>query len=324
MDDNSYIAQAKQVLKIESAAVLSLVDRIDENFAKAVELIEICKGRVVVTGMGKSGLVGRKISATLASTGTPSIFLHPAEGSHGDLGMVTKGDVVIALSNSGETNEIISILPILKMLDVAIIAMTGNKQSMLALQSTVVLDVSVKEEACPLGIVPTASTTATLAMGDALAVALHTKRGFRKEDFAFFHPGGSLGRRLIFKVKDLMHAADEIPMVRKETLMKQVIVEISSKRLGMTTVVEPDLTLCGIITDGDLRRGFEKWGANYPNLKAEDVMSVNSKTMTENVMAVQALTTMEKHSITSIVIVNDKNIVQGVIHIHDILKAGIS
>ncbi|RMD55603.1 MAG: KpsF/GutQ family sugar-phosphate isomerase, partial [Nitrospirae bacterium] len=249
MDDRDrLIKEAKEALRIEAEAVYALIDRIDERFVRAVEIIASCRGRVVVTGMGKSGLIGKKIAATLASIGTPSIFLHPAEGSHGDLGMVSKGDVVIAISNSGETAEIVSILPILKMLDVKIIGLTGNTSSTLAKASTVVLDVSVEKEACPIGIVPTASTTATLAMGDALSVALEIRRGFKKEDFAFFHPGGSLGRRLILRVADLMHTGDAVPMVKIDTPMKHAIIEISSKRLGMTTVVDDNLNLRGVIT----------------------------------------------------------------------------
>jgi len=317
------IHQAKEVLRIEADAVYALIDRVGQDFIKAVEIIESCKGRVVVTGMGKSGLIGKKIAATLASTGTPSMFLHPAEGSHGDLGMITRGDVVIALSSSGETSELTSILFILKLLDIKMIALTGNTVSTLAKAADVVLDISVREEACPLGIVPTASTTATLAMGDALAVALHTKRGFKKEDFAFFHPGGALGRRLLSRVEDFMHTGHAVPMVYETTPMKDAIIEISSKRLGMTTVVDSDSRLVGVITDGDLRRGFEKWGSDYFHMKAEDAMIKNPKTTTKNTMAVQVLSTMEQFSITAVVVVNDEGKIEGAIHLHDILKAGI-
>lgn len=322
-EEDRLITQAREVLRIEAEAVYALVDRIGADFVRALEIIESCKGRVVVTGMGKSGLIGKKIAATLASTGTPSMFLHPAEGSHGDLGMIMRGDVVIALSSSGETNELTSILSMLKLLDVKLIALTGNISSTLAKAADVVLNVSVKEEACPLGIVPTASTTATLAMGDALAVTLHTKRGFKKEDFAFFHPGGSLGRRLLSKVQDFMHTGQAIPIVEKKTPMKDAIIEISSKRLGMAAVVDSDLKLIGVITDGDLRRGFEKWGSGYFHMKAEAVMNPNPKTTIKDIMAVQALSKMEQFSITSLVVVSSEKKVEGIIHLHDILKAGI-
>jgi arabinose-5-phosphate isomerase len=323
MDDKLIIEQAKKVLTIEANAVETLIDRIDDSFVRAVEVINSCQGRVVVTGMGKSGLIGKKISATLASTGTPSLFLHPAEGSHGDLGMVARGDVVIALSASGETNEIISIIPILKRLGVTIIALTGNKSSVLAQSSDVILDISVKEEACPLGIAPTASTTATLAMGDALAVALINKKGFKKEDFAFFHPGGTLGKRLLLTVSNLMLTGDAVPVVDNDVVMKEAIIEISSKRLGMTTVIDSSQILKGVITDGDLRRGLEKWGAEFFLLRASEVMTKNPKTVSSDCMAVQALNTMEKYSITSLVIIKEDNKVVGVVHLHDILKAGI-
>lgn len=323
MNDAFIIEQAKKVLTIESDAVKSLIDRIDSSFVRAVDLLNSCQGRVVVTGMGKSGLIGKKIAATLASTGTPSMFLHPAEGSHGDLGMVTKGDVVVALSTSGETSEIIKIIPILKRLGVKIVAMTGNKASVLAQSSDIVLDVSVREEACPLGIAPTASTTSTLAMGDALAVALIHQKGFKKEDFAFFHPGGALGKRLLLTVSDIMHSGESLPRVETGTLMKDAVFEISSKRLGMTTVVDSEQNLKGVITDGDLRRGFEKWESKFFNLKASDVMTKNPKTISYEHMAVQALNLMEEYSITGLVVVDKSDKVKGLVHLHDILKAGI-
>lgn len=323
MNDALLIEQAKKVLTIESDAIKSLIDRIDSSFVCAVNLLNSCQGRVVVTGMGKSGLIGKKIAATLASTGTPSMFLHPAEGSHGDLGMVTKGDVVVALSTSGETSEIIKIIPILKRLGVKIVSMTGNTASVLAQSSDIVLDVSVKEEACPLGIAPTASTTSTLAMGDALAVALIHQKGFKKEDFAFFHPGGALGKRLLLTVSDIMHSGESLPRVETGTLMKDAVFEISSKRLGMTTVVDSEQNLKGVITDGDLRRGFEKWESEFFNLKASDVMTKNPKTISYEHMAVQALNLMEEYSITGLVVVEESGKVKGLVHLHDILKAGI-
>jgi len=317
------IEQAKKVLKIESDAIKALIDRVDDNLIKAIDIIYSCSGKVVVTGMGKSGLIGKKISATLASTGTPALFLHPAEGGHGDIGMVTKGDVVIAISNSGETDEIIRILPVLARLGIKLIALTGNPNSTLAKASDVVFDVSVKEEACPMGLVPTASTTAALAMGDALAVTLLSKRGFKEEDFAFFHPGGNLGRRLLLTAGDLMHAGNSIPSVNIKTLMKDAIIEISSKRLGMTVVTESDFSLQGIITDGDLRRGLEKWGDKFFSLRAEDVMTRNPKTIMKDTLALKAVSIMEKYSITSLIVLDVDGKIEGIVHLHDILKSGI-
>jgi arabinose-5-phosphate isomerase len=318
-----YIKQARDVLKIETDAVMSLIDRIDNSFVEAIELIYSSRGRVVVTGMGKSGLIGKKIASTLASTGTPALFLNPAEGSHGDIGMVTKGDVVIAISNSGETDEIVRILPVLKRMDIKIIALTGNLDSILAKTSDVVLDVSVREEACSMGIVPTASTIAALAMGDALAVTLLNKRGFCEEDFAFFHPGGNLGRKLLLTAGDLMHSGSSAPSVGTETLMKDAIIEISSKRLGITAVVDNELKLKGVITDGDLRRGLEKWGKEFFSLKAQDVMTHSPKTIKADTLAVKAVSIMEKYSITVLVVTDRNEKTEGVIHLHDLLKAGI-
>ncbi len=322
-EDTRFIEQAKKVLKIESEAIGALIDRIDDNFLNAIDIIYSCNGRVVVTGMGKSGLVGKKITSTLASTGTPALFLHPAEGGHGDLGMVTKGDVVMALSNSGETEEIIKILSTLKRLDIKLIALTGNTESRLARAADVLLDVSVREEACPMGLAPTASTTALLAMGDALAVAVLSKRGFKEEDFAFFHPGGNLGRRLLMSIDEVMHAGTEIPAVNFKTLMKDAIMEISSKRMGITTVTDNDSRMTGIITDGDLRRGLEKFGEKFFSLKAEDVMTKNPKTLTRDVLAVKAVEIMEQYSITSLVILDPDGKAEGIVHLHDLLKKGI-
>lgn len=317
------IETAKKVLSIEAQSIVELKERINDDFLKAVEIIHNSKGRVVVTGMGKSGLIGRKIAATLASTGTPSFFLHPAEASHGDLGMVTEDDVVIAISNSGETEEVLRLIPFLKYFNVKIIALTGNTQSTLAKQADVTLDVSVKEEACPFGFIPTASTTATLAMGDALAVALIMKNGFKKEDFAFFHPGGSLGRRMLTKVKDLMHVGDEIPAVYPDTLMLDAILEISSKRLGVVVVVDQDNRVLGIITDGDVRRGVQKWSKELFELKASEVMTRNPKMISEEELAVKALSIMQRYSITSLIVASQEGYLKGLIHIHDILKKGI-
>lgn len=318
-----FIEEARKVLKIESEAVKSLIERINKTFIDAIEIMYACKGKVVVTGMGKSGIIGKKIAATLASTGTSALFLNTAEGSHGDIGVVTRDDVVIAVSNSGENEEIIKLLPTLKRMDIRIIAMTGNPESTLARASDVVLDVSVKEEACPMGLVPTASTTAALAMGDALAVALLNKRGFSKEDFAFFHPGGTLGRRLLLTVGDLMHTGDAVPSVSTETLMKNAIIEISSKRMGITTVIDSNSKLLGVITDGDLRRGIEKWSEDFFSIKAGDVITHNPKTVIKNTLAAKAVSIMEKHSITALIIVDTEGKTEGIIHLHDILKAGV-
>jgi arabinose-5-phosphate isomerase len=320
---NKSMEQVKEVLRIEAEAISSLIERVNRSIIDAIDILYSCKGKVIVTGMGKSGLIGKKISATLASTGTPALFLNPAEGGHGDIGMVTKDDVVMAISNSGETEEIIRLLPTLKRLDIRIISLTGNTHSTLAKASDVVIDVSVAEEACPMGLVPTASTTAALAMGDALAVALLKKRGFTEEDFAFFHPGGNLGRRLLLTVEDLMHSGDAIPSVDTETLMKEAIIEISSKRLGITTVTDSDFRLRGVITDGDLRRGLEKWGEKFFSLRAGDVMTSTPKTINRHSLAAKAVSIMEKHSITALIVVDADSRIEGVIHLHDILKAGI-
>ncbi len=318
--------QARRVLKIEAEAVEALINRIDDSFEEAVEMILRCKGRVAVTGMGKSGLIGKKIAATLASTGTPALFLHPAEGIHGDLGMVTRGDTVIALSNSGETEEISRMLPSLKRLGIRIIALTGNPESTLAKNSDVVINVGVKEEACPLGLAPTASTTAALAMGDALAVALLDKRGFKEEDFACFHPGGTLGKKLLLRVKDLMHIDNDIPVVTATTLIKDAIYEISSKKMGITAVVNDSGKLVGVISDGDLRRWMErteKTGENLLAKKAEDVMTRKPKVINKESLAAEAVAIMEKKSITCLIVADTASRPEGVIHLHDLLKAGV-
>jgi arabinose-5-phosphate isomerase len=318
--------RAKKVLRIEAAAVAALVDRIDESFERAVELLLKCKGRVVVTGMGKSGLIGKKIAATLASTGTPALFLHPAEGIHGDLGMVTRGDAVIALSNSGETEELSRMLPSLKRLGIRIISLTGNTESTLANNSDVVINVGVKEEACPLGLAPTASTTAALAMGDALAVALLDQRGFREEDFACFHPGGSLGKKLLLRVRDLMHIGNDVPVVSETTLIKDAIYEISSKKMGVTAVVSAGGKLTGVISDGDLRRWMEKTEKTGENLlakKAEEIMTRHPKVANKDSLAAEAVAIMEKYSITCLIVTDAAARPEGVIHLHDLLKAGV-
>lgn len=317
------IELGKEVLKKEAQAILKVMESLDENFVRAVEIIDSCPGRVILTGMGKSGIICKKIAATLTSIGSPAIFLHPADSLHGDLGMLKKGDCIIVVSRSGETEEVIRILPAIKRLDLTTIIITGNSDSTIAKYGDVILNVEV-EEACPYNIVPTSSTTASLALGDALAVALMALRKIRLEDFAFFHPGGSIGRRLLIKVCDLMHVGDEIPKVYVDTSMKDTILEITCKRLGITGVYNKDDELVGVITDGDLRRGMEK----YPNLlekKAQDVMTCNPKTILKEDLAVNALKKMEHYSITSLFVLEkegDKRPV-GIIHIHDLLRAKI-
>jgi arabinose-5-phosphate isomerase len=318
------IKRAKQVLQIEAKAIEQLLGRINEEFVQAVELILACEGKVVVTGVGKSGIIGQKIASTLASTGTPAFFLHPTEGIHGDLGMLEKKDIVVAISNSGETDELSQILPLIKRYGNKLIAMTGKAKSTLARAGDVVLDVSVAEEACPLGLAPTASTTATLAMGDALAVALLEKRGFNKEDFAIRHPGGKLGKRLLLKVCDLMHVGDELPMVYEETLMKGALVEITSKRLGVTGVINKQKELVGVITDGDLRRALERH-TDLLERTAGEVMTKNPKSIEADTLAAQAVQQMEEHSITSLFVFDKaaERTPRGIIHLHDLLKAGV-
>lgn len=323
MDATQILKRAREVLDIEARGISSLVDRLDESFVQAVEILHDCKGKVVVTGLGKSGLICRKIAATLSSTGTPSLFLHAGDGAHGDLGMIMKGDVVLAVSNSGETEEILKLLPIIRRFGLKLIVVTGNLESALARAGDVVLNVAVKEEACPLGLAPTASTTAALVMGDALAVVLLEKRGFKEEDFALRHPGGILGRKLLLRVEDLMHRDNELPLVFEEAPMKDTLLEITSKRLGVTAVVDSNGNLIGIITDGDLRRGLEKKG-NIFHLKAKDLMSRNPKTIPADALAARAVALMEQHSITSLFIVeNGGRRPTGVVHLHDLLKAKV-
>ncbi|MDO8445711.1 MAG: KpsF/GutQ family sugar-phosphate isomerase [Deltaproteobacteria bacterium] len=315
------IEQAKKVLKIEAEAIFALTERINDSFVKAVDLVCSCKGKVVVTGVGKSGLIGQKIASTLASTGTPSFFMHPAEGIHGDLGMLSRNDVVIAISNSGESDEVSQILTVVKRMGLPLIAMTGNLSSTLAKAGDALLDISVKEEACPLGLAPTASTTATLAMGDALAVAALDKRGFKKEDFALLHPGGTLGKRLLLRVSDLMHKGKDLPLVKEETLMKEALFEITSKRLGITGVIDSRGMLTGSITDGDLRRAMEK-GLDILNKKASDIMTGNPKRIGTDALAAEALQKMEQHSITSLFVMDGEK-ATGIVHLHALLKAGV-
>lgn len=312
----SEIETAKKVLKIESEAIKELIPRLDDNFAKAVDIISQCKGRVVVTGMGKSGIICHKIAATLASTGTPALHINPAEAIHGDLGMVVSGDVVIALSNSGETEELLRLLETIKRLGVKLISMTGNMQSTLAKHSDVTLYVGIKKEACPMGLVPTASTTAALAMGDAIAISLFEKRGFTADDFAKLHPGGRLGKKLM-RVEHLMHTGEEIPKIKLSTLMKDAILEMTLKKLGCTAVVDDQNRLVGIITDGDLRRFLEK--EENPLVKTvEDCMTESPITISRNELATVALNIMETRKITSIPVVSGKRKLEGIIQIHDL------
>jgi arabinose-5-phosphate isomerase len=315
---------ARKVIQIETDAVEALSARLDEDFARAVEMILACSGRVVVTGMGKSGLICQKMAATMASTGTPTIFLHPAEGVHGDLGMLMKGDVVIAVSNSGETEEITRILPIIKRMGLPLIAMAGKSGSTLARAGDVFLDISIKEEACPLQLAPTASTTVTLVMGDALAVALLVQRGFREEDFALYHPGGALGKRLLLRVEDLMHVGDAVPIVDADTPLKDALYMISSKKLGITGVVDDQGALIGVFTDGDLRRKIEQ-GIEVLNRPICELMSGKSKRILHTNLAAKALQRMEEHTITSLFVFDSEESQKpiGIIHLHDLLKSGI-
>lgn len=323
MEPEKILKRAHDVLDIEARGILSLIDRLDESFVRAVDLLYSCEGKVVVTGMGKSGLICRKIAATLSSTGTPSLFLHAGDATHGDLGMIMKGDVVLAVSNSGETDEILKLLPIIKRLSLKLIVIAGNPNSTLSRAGDVTLNVAVKEEACPLGLSPTASTTAALAMGDALAVVLLEKKGFKEEDFALRHPGGILGRKLLLQVDDLMHRGAELPIVYEETPMKETLLEITSKRLGVTGVIDSRGDLVGVITDGDLRRGLESKGDIF-RFKAKDLMTRNPKTIPGDDLAARAVVLMEQHSITSLFILEDGGRrPMGVVHLHDLLKAGI-
>ena len=308
---------ARRVLKIESQAISDVLARLDATFESAVAILFACKGRVAVTGMGKSGIVGRKISATLSSTGTPSFFLHPAEALHGDLGMLARGDAVLAVSYGGETREIISLLDAFKRLEIPLVSLTGNTKSTIARASDAVLDVSVNEEACSLNLAPTASTTVAMAVGDALAVSLLERRDFRHDDFAALHPAGSLGKRLL-RVDKVMHLGDALPKVSPETPMPDVFHEMSAKKLGMTTVANGDGTLAGIITDGDLRRLMEKHGGATLTMTASQCMNTSPQVLGPEVLASEALTLMEKRKITSVVVVGHTRRLLGVVHLHDL------
>lgn len=319
---NNIVEKGKEVIRIEAEAVAALEDRLAENFAMAVELIYASKGRVVITGMGKSGLVARKIVATMNSTGTPSIFLHPSDALHGDLGMVRKEDVVVAISKSGNTAEVQQLIPMFKRIGVPMIALVGNLKSQLADLSDVIIDVSVKEEACPYDLAPTASTTATLAMGDALAIALLEKRQFTREQFALFHPGGNLGKRLLLRIDEIMVSGVNVPRVRRNVALRDAIFEITSKRLGATCVVNDDETLAGIITDGDLRRLLQRT-SDVSDLTAEMAMTKSPKTVTQETLAALVLQEMESYNISQIIVVDDAHRPVGMVHLHDLVKAGL-
>ncbi|BCX81058.1 arabinose-5-phosphate isomerase [Methylomarinovum caldicuralii] len=313
----------QEVIRLEAEAVARLARRIDANFARACQLMLRCEGRVVVTGMGKSGHICGKIAATLASTGTPAFFVHSGEASHGDLGMITPRDVVLALSNSGETDELVFIIPLIKRLGVPLIAMTGRPDSTLARQATVHIDVSVAQEACPLGLAPTASTTAALAMGDALAVALLEARGFTREDFARSHPAGSLGRRLLLKIDDIMHTGDAIPRVPETATLDQALLEMTAKKLGMTAVVDGDGRVQGIFTDGDLRRLFERGDCDIHTTPIREVMTRGCATAPPGMLAAEAVKLMEDRKINALLVVDDDNRLVGALNMHDLLRAGV-
>ena len=322
MTREEIIEKGKEVIRIEAESVANLIERVGKDFADAVEIIYKSKGRVVLTGMGKSGLIARKIVATMNSTGTAAIYLHPTDALHGDLGMVRKEDVVIIISKSGTTDELARLFPMFKRLGVKIIAMSGKSDSDLAVESDIFLNISVKEEACPHDLAPTSSTTATLAMGDALAVALLEKRNFTVEDFAFLHPGGSLGKRLSLKIKEIMISGDGVPIVKENAELKDVIFEMTSKRLGTTSVVDAEGKLKGVITDGDLRRLLERT-MDINGLTAKDVMSKNPKVMQAEYLASFALQQMENYHITTLIIIDEKNNPAGIVHLHDLIKLGL-
>jgi len=315
-------AAGRRVLEIEARAIQELVPRIGAEFEQACRLCLDCAGRIVVTGMGKSGHIAGKIAATLASTGTPAFFVHPAEASHGDLGMITRDDVVIALSNSGETAEVLTLLPLLKRLDVDLISFTGNVSSTLGEAASVALDLSISEEACPLNLAPTTSTSVALAMGDALAVALLEARGFTAEDFALSHPGGSLGRKLLLRVEDLMHTGDEIPQVMEDTSLSDGLLEMTSKGLGMTGICSADGNLLGVFTDGDLRRALDQ-NVDVHAASMADVMTAGCKTATPEMLAAEAVHMLEQHKISALLVVDADNQVVGALNIHDLFRAGV-
>ncbi|MCS3904203.1 arabinose-5-phosphate isomerase [Methylohalomonas lacus] len=321
-DAERLITLGRAVIETETAAIAALAPRIDAEFARACRFLLNCQGRTVVLGMGKSGHIGGKIAATLASTGTPAFFVHPGEASHGDLGMITPDDVVLALSNSGETDEIVALLPVIKRLGVPLIAMTGKPRSTLAQAADVSLDISVDKEACPLGLAPTSSTTATLAMGDAVAIALLEAREFSAEDFALSHPGGTLGRRLLLHVSNIMHTGDEMPVVTETTTLREALLEMTRKGLGTTAVVDADNRVAGVFTDGDLRRTLDA-GIDVRSAPIAEVMTRQCKTTRAEALAVEALSLMEDHKINALLVVDDQQKLIGVLNMHDLLRSGV-
>lgn len=313
----------RRVIEIEAAAILALADRVDGAFTQACQLMLGCEGRVVVSGIGKSGHIARKIAATLASTGTPAFFVHPAEASHGDLGMITTQDVVLALSNSGETDELLMILPVVKRKGVPLIAMSGNQRSSLARLADVHLDVSVSEEACPLGLAPTSSTTAALVMGDALAIALLEARGFTSDDFAASHPAGQLGRRLLVRISDVMHRGNEVPRVVPGASVTEALVEMTRKNLGMTAVVDGDGRLCGVFTDGDLRRALDDASVDLRSSAVSQLMSAHPRTISADKLAIEAARMMETHKVNGLLVVDEAGQLVGALNFHDLLRARV-
>ncbi|MCS5709233.1 KpsF/GutQ family sugar-phosphate isomerase [Candidatus Berkiella cookevillensis] len=319
---NKFIALGKAVVQTETEAVQALIERIDEQFAKACELLIQVEGRIVVTGMGKSGHIGGKIAATLASTGSPSFFVHPGEASHGDMGMITKKDAVIAISNSGETNEILTILPLIKRLGVPLISLTSNPKSTLALCADISLDISVKKEACALGLAPTSSTTVTLVMGDALAIALLDAKGFSAEDFALSHPGGSLGRRLLLKIDDILHTGNAIPIVQQTATVKEALIEMTRCNLGITAIVDSAQKQIGLFTDGDLRRALDL-DINISKTPITQVMTPRGKVINKGLLAAEALRIMESNKINALLVVDEDRKLVGALNMHDLLRAGV-
>ncbi|MAT52794.1 MAG: D-arabinose 5-phosphate isomerase [Porticoccaceae bacterium] len=322
MTNTDLLQSARRTIALEAEAVQQLDARIDQDFLTACELIMQCQGRTIVTGMGKSGHIGRKIAATLASTGSPSFFVHPGEASHGDLGMITGNDVVIAISSSGSTAEVVTLLPLIKRLGVPLISMTGNAASPLAKAADAILDIGVAKEACPLDLAPTTSTTVTLVMGDALAIALLEARGFTAEDFAFSHPGGALGRKLLLRVEDIMHHGSEVPRVREHSLLRETLLEMTEKGFGMTTVISDSDELLGVFTDGDLRRAIDR-GQDINAITVGQVMTRNGRTIAGDMLAAEALHIMETAKITALVVEDEHHHPIGLVHMHDILRAGI-
>lgn len=320
--ENQFSKLALSVIEIEAQAVNQLAQRIDESFVKACQILLSCKGRIIVMGMGKSGHIGSKIAATMASTGTPAFFVHPADAAHGDFGMIMKDDVIIAISNSGQSSELITLLPLIKHLNLPLISLVGDLSSPLARASTVFLDIGVDVEACPLGLAPTTSTTVTLVMGDALAVALLDAKGFTTQDFALSHPGGKLGRQLLLRIDALCHSGDAVPIVNERATISEALIEVTEKKLGMTCIIDKNGLLSGVFTDGDVRRALNK-NLNVHTTLVKDVMSKQTRTATLGMLAVDALKMMQKHKITSLVIKEDKGKPCGVLHIHDLINAGV-